>query len=220
MQSKKSLTPFFFGALILILLWVMWFTPSVHAKLEAIDGYIFLQLNKMAAKENFTSYFWMLMNHPEEKWINVVFMASVHMLAILLFKGRGGELAKAFLIYWILIQIFIVFNHSFYHQLLEIKRFSPYYVFGNINVLSDIYQNPSIKDRSVSSFPGGHAFAAFFWLFYTSSKLKSYKWDLLLFVIAFPIIIARVVSGAHWPSDVFYAGVQAYCFFALTRRFL
>lgn len=220
MQNKKSLTSFLFGASVLILLWVIWFTPSIHPQLEALDKYIFLQLNKMAAKESLTSYFWMLMNLPEERWINVVFMMSVHILFILYSKNRRTEIAKAFLIFWIVIQFFIAFNHSFYSQLLEIKRLSPYYLISDINVLSDIYQNPSIKDRSFSSFPAGHAFVGCFWLFYTSAKLKSFKCRLLIFIIAFPIIIARVVSGGHWPSDVLYSGVEAYCFFALTQRFM
>ncbi len=65
--------------------------------------------------------------------------------------------------------------------------------------------NPLVSVDGMASFPSGHA-AAFFALataiFFLSRRFG--KW---FFILSFLIIIARVFTGLHWPSDILVGAV-------------
>ena len=60
---------------------------------------------------------------------------------------------------------------------------------------------PLIPKKSSFSFPSSHA--AFFFAFSTVVFFSHKKLGLFLYFSSFLIILARVFSGVHWPSDVF-----------------
>lgn len=85
--------------------------------------------------------------------------------------------------------------------ILELKRQSPSMVLKPFINLSELFDSTSVKISSGSSFPGGHAFSAAFWAIFTCTFAKKKYW-ILVWAVAFPIIINRLFSGAHWLSDV------------------
>ncbi|MCE8017876.1 phosphatase PAP2 family protein [Halomonas sp. MCCC 1A17488] len=82
---------------------------------------------------------------------------------------------------------------------------SPTLVYDNVNLVTQLVDLPT-KDSSASSFPGDHGinlflFAAFMWRF---AGLR-----VALVSAAFAVLLSapRILSGAHWFSDVFFAAL-------------
>lgn len=67
----------------------------------------------------------------------------------------------------------------------------PYEVGSAVKLMGDPYG---------SSFPSGHA--AFFSALAASSFLHDLKWGTLFLLGALIIVVARVLAGVHWKSDV------------------
>jgi len=60
--------------------------------------------------------------------------------------------------------------------------------------------NLLITHEVSGSFPSGHA--AFYFAISTIVSLYSKKLGILFFVLSFLMVIARVFSGVHWPTDI------------------
>jgi membrane-associated phospholipid phosphatase len=216
MEAKRINIHIIVSLFLLITAWVLWYVDVTHQLIVRVDTCFFRLLNDSLEGKSLWSYIWMLMNHPSERWANVVAMLSVHILIIIFTpKGHRKALTKILMLYWVLIQIGILLQHFIYHQLLEIKRNSPSMVLEGAIKLSELYKNPTIKDASPSSFPGGHAFAVLFWAIYTLYHTSKRYWTLIISVASI-IALGRLFSGAHWLTDVVYSGLSAYLMFSVS----
>ena len=60
-------------------------------------------------------------------------------------------------------------------------------------------------EHNASSFPSGHA--AFFFAISTIVYFYNKKLGIIFFLSSFLIVVARVFSGVHWPSDIFAGAI-------------
>ena len=109
---------------------------------------------------------------------------------------------------WLYIQIGILFVHILFFKLLNIQRLSPSLTLTHFTRLSEI-SGSGVKDASRSSFPSGHGFAMFYWVLF-SRKFLPKKLLILTSALAVFFCIPRIMSGAHWASDVVFAGMMSY----------
>ncbi|NIC05828.1 phosphatase PAP2 family protein [Billgrantia bachuensis] len=82
---------------------------------------------------------------------------------------------------------------------------SPTLVYENVNLITEMVEF-STKDSSASSFPGNHGinlflFTAFMWRF------ASAKVALASAVTAVLLSAPRILGGAHWISDIYFAAL-------------
>jgi membrane-associated phospholipid phosphatase len=93
---------------------------------------------------------------------------------------------------------------DFFVEYFEFSRVSPSLVFESIR-LSALYPDLTLKDSSGESFPGDHAAVLFVWFGFFVSKIKKFRFLALLMVLFF--LVPRLISGAHWLSDVLVGGL-------------
>jgi membrane-associated phospholipid phosphatase len=183
-------------------LYIIYFKP--------IDEALFRLMNN-SLSDNPWGYFWMLMNHGKEKALNVLMLLGVHLYAIYtLPKNQRAQAGIWVLCFWLTMQMVFTINQSLISVLTTTKRHSPSLVMEGSNLLSVIFDNHAIKDASKNSFPGGHSFAAFYWLLFTLNFVRTTNLKVLSVFIALLLLVARLFSGAHWMSDVVFSIISAY----------
>lgn len=201
--------PLFFLSFILLCFSfaAMFFTPLNDIVLN-IDRQISLWINPTLAEKNLWTMFWGAMNKTVERYISISIMLIIAITFICHSKDKrlAASLVTSMILYLELatiIKFFII-------KTFEVNRLSPSNVIENYNLLSKLLNDRTIKDGSGSSFPGDHALVLFFIAFYSGyfypKFLKVATWFFALF-----FVVPRVVSGAHWVSDII--GTMAISFF-------
>lgn len=207
----KSL--FYASTAILFCLFI-WFLPYSHSWCEQIDGQFFLALNKTLAWSVYWQQICGWLNHPYETWLNLVLMLSINFLAIACLKKEERKQALIFTLYcWMFFQLGLFFSHAIFGKCLNIERASPSLVISPIIKLSALIKHP-VKDFSLNSFPAGHTFVLIYWAGFTN-KYASRKLMFLTYLIVILLIFPRLISGAHWLSDVIFTATISYAWLVL-----
>lgn len=202
-----------FQALALILVWSL-FTPYVKIFWDVIDVAFFKAINGTLRDNPTWQVFWACANHKLADWIEDLcvlcfFTAYVLKAAKEMRLRRIAELL--FLVLYIAAIIYFV-NKTLFREYLEIPRMSPTLTVENSVHLSDEISWMSIKDDSAKSFPGDHGttallFAAGF-TYFAGRKLGLYACLYAAF-----LCMPRLITGAHWFSDVIVGSGSITLFF-------
>lgn len=147
--------------------------------------------------------FWALANHKWADWVEDL-CVLLFFFAYVKQAGRGLRLKRIaeLLICVLCIAAIIYFvNKTLFRENLKIPRLSPTLVVDPCVHLSDQISWMKIKDVSSASFPGDHAttailFAAMF------TYLAGGRLGLLAIGYAIFLCLPRLITGAHWLSDV------------------
>ncbi len=207
-QAHKLLLSFLLPLIILLL----WFYTDVGNIMYSIDVLASRMANDSLHLSKKWSWFWAIMNSKEEKYLNVVCILSLNIWYIFDTKRSKRIISiSQVLLMWIYIQGGVVLINFIFHDLMTTDRFSPSLVLKPFLKLSEYFNDSDIKDLSKRSFPGGHGFAMFYWIFF-SSKFVPRKIFIPTIIVGVFLCIPRFMSGAHWISDIIFAAMLAYAY--------
>jgi len=198
------------STLVLVGLLTLWAIPFTHASLSWLDEHTFKILNHSLAWGYPWQVFWGMLNHPLENKIGLAFAVSIHLIFWLRSPAdQKLELGLKLLFFWGCFELVYAVKNTIFEVWFGIKRASPSLVFPDETLkLSELLQNSKIKDSSRSSFPGGHALFIIYWGL-LSWKLIPSPQRVWILGLSFFLCIPRLVSGAHWLSDVLFTACMA-----------
>lgn len=218
--KNPRISPCIYALMALLTISALWFLPITYNLCKWLDYQSFTFLNKSLVGRQTWQQFWGLLNHPNENWINLVVMVSINFTGIYLLSPNKRKCGLGYVLYyWAIFQIGMLVSHAIFgHSFLDINRESPTYVIQPFVLLNEALNNPDIKIMSASSFPAGHAFVLIYWLFFT----KNYVTGILKFVtyfVAILLLFPRMISGAHWLTDIVFTIFFAYFWYTIAALF-
>lgn len=178
--------------------------------LQVIDTQAFIFLNSSLIDHPTLQSFWGMLNHKWEASINLMMAFLINLITILATRDPRVRKLRFFqlLYFWICFEIGFLIQDWFFHTWLHLKRLSPSLVITPVLRLSQVLHNPLIKDFSEHSFPSGHAFAMIYWSAFTY-LCSPRKVGILALCLGIFLCLPRLVSGAHWLSDVLFGALLA-----------
>ncbi len=195
----------------------LWFNPWTHRLCMEGDRAIFYLLNGTLDQNPRWQSLWALLNHRQETAYNLVLAACFNLWALYQTKNPivRTQVIKLFIYFWICFEVVFCFQEYFFHDFLKIIRYSPSLVLQPSLRLSQVLDDPHIKDVSKNCFPGGHAFALLYWAFF-SFRCSPKGIGMLGLIFALFLCLPRLFSGAHWMSDTIFSGLLAAVCFSWT----
>ena len=135
----------------------------------------------------------------------VVVSGILLMFVVHVFAGKDPDEFYRRAAFWTWVGGLFIVTYQ-YQRLIEeiVARPSPSYVLDDWNNLKRIYGS-NVKVGNRDSFPSGHAAAYFFFAFMAVRRYRSMALLLLLLAVVLPI--TRVMTGAHWTSDIYLGSV-------------
>lgn len=187
--------------IISLILWNISFTKEYILK----SDYFLANLINPTLKHIYIAKFWAIFNKKFEIYLNAIIILGLNLYYIYISpKSNKITAISNVLLLWGYMEICVnVVNYIFF-DLLEVRRNSPSIEITYYIKLSEVFNDIKIKDSSTKSFPSGHAFAMFYWLFF-SAKFMPKKLIFLGFFVAVFFSLPRLFSGAHWLSDLVFA---------------
>lgn len=187
--------------LALLLTSLLW--PKVAVHWQKLDIAFFKLVNQSLLDRPQWQIFWAAANHKYADWVEdlcifLFFVLWIQKSPVSLRKIRIGQLV--FCVLYIAFILFFV-NRILFRNFMHIPRLSPSLVVENSVMLSQKIPWMKIKDMSHASFPGDHATTAL--LFSASfSYLAGWRFGIVAWIYASFLCMPRLITGAHWLSDV------------------
>ena len=186
-----------------------------------IDELSFFILNgHLLFTNNIYQFIFAALNHPFENYANLIFfLISLSYGALI----SNYDKKKSFFFICGAIIFFEFFFHLFVllDQSKLLLRASPSCFFTYLN-LQDVFPSFPVKVTVFSSFPSGHSMAAAYWAS-LAQKIYDLKYKNIIYLISIFMCIPRLVSGAHWLSDVwvgFIIGKELFNLYEVMSIFL
>ncbi len=185
------------------LLFASLFYPLTKGYWEAIDVAFFKMINFSLRDRPSWQLFWALANHKLADWVEDLFILGFFTLYVKqahksLRLRRVSNLV--FCVFYIGAIIYFI-NRLLFRENLDIPRASPTLIVEDSVLLSKEITWMKIKDGSSKCFPGDHGTTAL--LFAASfSYLAGWRLGLLASLYAAFLCMPRLITGAHWLSDV------------------
>lgn len=201
-HSYKLRSLFLLQALLALLLTsLLW--PKAAVYWQKLDVAFFKLINQSLLDRPWWQMFWAAANHKYADWVEDFcifgfFALWIKKSPVSLRKMRMGQF-----LFCILYVSFILFfvNRILFRNFLHISRLSPSLIVENSVMLSQKISWMKIKDMSHTSFPGDHATTAL--LFSASfSYLAGWRLGIVAWIYASFLCMPRLITGAHWLSDV------------------
>ncbi len=202
-----------FHVLIVAMLWTL-FADSTKIFWETIDVAFFKVINSTLEGRPWWQCFWAMANHKLADWVEDIVLLSL--FAVYVKRTPAGQRIRSvaellFSILYIAAIIYFV-NKTLFREHLDIIRLSPTLSVDNPIVLSDEIHWMKIKDGSSNSFPGDHGTTAL--LFAASfTYFAGRRLGLWACLYAIFLCLPRLITGAHWLSDVIVGSGSITLFF-------
>lgn len=187
--------------LVLLITSLLW--PKVGIYWQKLDIAFFKLINQSLLDNHYWQIFWACANHKYADWIEDLCILVFFTIWIQKSPYSLRKIRIAQLLFCILYIAFILFfvNRVLFRDFISIPRLSPSLVVENSVILSQEIPWMKIKDVSRTSFPGDHATTAL--LFAASfSCLAGWRFAIVSWIYASFLCIPRLITGAHWLSDV------------------
>lgn len=193
----------------------LWFVPTTHRICAYIDYQVYAALNQSLLHSHAWQLFWGYLNHPNETWLNIIFMAGINILGVSTLPKAQRKRAIIIVMYcWLSFQIVLYLTHKIFCDWIEIQRNSPSIMIEPWVILSETLQIPNIKVYSHSSFPAGHILVLIYWSKFIDMYSKV-NVRLIAYATVLILTMPRMISGAHWLSDVVFTIIYAMLWFQL-----
>ncbi|MBI2743748.1 MAG: phosphatase PAP2 family protein [Chlamydiales bacterium] len=177
--------------------------PATAVYWKHLDVGFFKFINGSLRGNSSWQTFWALANHKLADWVEDLFILGFYTVYIRkahkeLRLKKASELV--FCLFYIAAILYFV-NRLLFRKTWQIPRESPTLVVEGSVRLSDHISWLHIKDDSTKSFPGDHATTA---LLFAASYVYLARWRLGLFAAFYAAFLCmpRLITGAHWLSDV------------------
>ena len=180
-----------------------WLYPPTRECWDAADRTVFFFLNGSIATPSAWSAIWVVLNLRIMDLAPLIFLLPFLLVPDLVIK-RDQRIRACFhllIILLILLVIRTIFKEAV--DILEWRGKSPSLTLHPANLLSNMYPSLHPKDMSKDSFPGDHAGV----LMAVACFLLLHRMNALVLMLTFLFVLPRLVSGAHWFSDVAVGGV-------------
>jgi membrane-associated phospholipid phosphatase len=198
----------------------------VLASTPVWDVWGFVWLNQMLAKGQAWILICGALNHRSEKLVVPVALICLLLGEFWLTRRSVSWLVRLrqLLVFGVVLELFIGLIWTF-KKLPWVYRYSPSLVIDDfINIHNQnstsqgavLYQwlQGGIKVFSRQAFPSGHGFTGIYWALAASCLVRSGMAP-LFWVVTLAPTLARLVVGAHWPSDLMTAWVLAWVAYRL-----
>ncbi|MBM3200978.1 MAG: phosphatase PAP2 family protein [Chlamydiae bacterium] len=169
---------------------------------KALDTNAFYFFNSLITNNYYIQVFWAFCNTKTHNWvfdvIVIAFLASYILCSPKeLRANRAIKVSTAFG----LMMLLFFFDHFFFNRYLYIQKKSPTFELEGI-ILRDVVPWLKAKWAAKRSYPAGHAITAFLFLSIMGFATNR-RWTIAATILTIPLLIMpRLVSGAHWLSDV------------------
>ena len=199
---------------IAVLLFVSLFWPVTKGCWEVVDIAFFKAINGTLEASPRWQMFWALANHKLADWVEDLCVLGFF-IAYVRSAHKSLRLRKiAELIFCVLFIAAIIYfvNQKLFRENLNIPRLSPTLVVEDCVRLSQEIPWMKIKDSSSKSFPGDHGTTA---VLFAASFFYLARWRLGLFACLYAVFLCmpRLITGAHWLSDVIVGSGSITLFF-------
>lgn len=203
-QNAWNLRGLFYSYGIAAVLVVSYILPFTRGLWDSADLYVAFTLNSWVETSPAQQFFWAFMNLRVSDYIAAIALFAV--LATYVVRSarppKRIRLARAILV-GVLLLLLVALTREFLFK--DVSRDSPSLVLEPFTLLSE-HVSFDVKDHSGQSFPGDHAtvlatFTFLLWFF------AGWRYGLASAVLAVFFVLPRLISGAHWLSDVVIGGV-------------
>jgi len=196
---------------------LLWFLPLTHDVCQNIDTQTAIWLNNSVDSSRPWQLLWGYLNHQNENWLNVLFMMGLNVIGIYALPKKQRPQATVLVLYfWLFFQIVLLMTHLIFSDWLHVERGSPSLVITPWILLTDVLNMDNIKVYSERSFPAGHILVLVFWAQFT--MLYGVKWIRRVAIATVLVLtLPRLISGAHWLSDILFTAVYGTLWFYLAQ---
>lgn len=200
--QPNKLMLFFCLITVLVVSWVTEQTGSLWLHLDTIA---FNFCNQFLAAGRTIQVLFAYMNQPWFDWFSIVLLASPCFIPGLVFPREHYKEN----LYCLLFAIFIAYMIKFvWVWVIAFERVSPSLILDIDYVLPNLVPDiRHVKFMSKNSFPADHGAIILTWMIMLLRYAKPY-WRYIAVIIAVTLSLPRLVSGAHWLSDILVGGLS------------
>ncbi len=179
------------------------FFPPTRALWRALDTLFFNLINPTLEGPQWWQAFWALANHKVADWFEDICILTFFVLYITAGSRfiRAKRIAELFICTVYSAAIIYFFNRILVRDHLHFYWPSPSALLDHAVHLSDKIPWIHIKDSSQKSFPGDHATTALLFASFYSFLARG-RLALFACIYAALICLPRLITGAHWLSDI------------------
>jgi len=187
----------------IVLMVVTFLLPFTRTAWDTVDCAFFKTLNGTLKNHVSLQMFWALANHKLTDWVHdLIFLALITASVFSVPREERLKKISQFIFLGLYIACILFFiNRLIFRKHFHFERLSPTLTFLDSIRLSREITSIKLKDASPQSFPGDHGTTALLfaagYAFYANRKLATLGWIYGIF-----ICLPRLITGAHWLSDV------------------
>jgi len=194
-----------------LLLLASWLWPPARLLWDRFDASVFHQLNAPLASNSAWAHVWAVCSmRPVDLGFGLIMLVFLIRGNWIFGAAQVRQALYAFLAVLLLLLLIRVGLMVELVKALHWQRASPSLTVDGAVRLTDLFPDWSrdwhMKDASGRSFPGDHASILLMWAMFLSPFASGWRrW--LVWCLAFVFMLPRLVSGAHWLSDILVGGL-------------
>ena len=194
------------STVLLLLCVVIIISPTLRTLALSLDQAITLFLNHLFISKKIGLELWQYTNKNAQGIRDIIPILCLAAFYIYTSNNKSLALANIIsLIFYLELLCFIKWEFASYFN---ISRDSPSLFLEGYIKISELMNDPTIKDASTRSIPGDHALVLIFIATYVTAFYPR-RLQIITWILAILIVIPRLIVGAHWPSDVLLGAVIA-----------